>query len=62
VDFIDFSMKWGGHEHHWPTFNVADIAIVIGVGLMAIDMLRARSLHHHGEHAPAPAQAALRTE
>ncbi len=46
VDFIDFSLKWGGREHHWPTFNVADIAIVIGVGLMAIDMLRTRGLPH----------------
>jgi signal peptidase II len=47
VDFIDTSMKWGGREHHWPTFNVADIAIVLGVGLMAIDMLRTRSAHLH---------------
>ena len=52
VDFIDVSMKWGGREHHWPTFNVADIAIVLGVGLMAIDMLRARGLHPHEGHAP----------
>ncbi|WP_437786456.1 signal peptidase II [Sorangium sp. So ce1097] len=26
----------------WPTFNVADIAIVVGVGLMAIDMFSPR--------------------
>jgi signal peptidase II len=38
VDFIDFSYK----GHHWPTFNVADIAIVAGVGLMAIDMFTPR--------------------
>jgi hypothetical protein len=24
---------------HWPTYNVADVAIVVGVGLMVIDML-----------------------
>jgi signal peptidase II len=42
VDFIDISAKWGGREHHWPTFNVADIAIVVGVLLMAIDMGRMR--------------------
>jgi lipoprotein signal peptidase len=24
---------------HWPTFNVADISICVGVGLMALDML-----------------------
>jgi len=51
VDFIDTSMKWGGREHHWPTFNVADIAIVLGVGLMALDMLRSRSLPLHDEGA-----------
>jgi lipoprotein signal peptidase len=27
---------------HWPTFNVADISICCGVGLMAIDMLTSR--------------------
>ena len=27
-------------EHHWPTFNVADSAIVIGSGLLILDMLR----------------------
>jgi signal peptidase II len=54
VDFIDFSMKWGGRDHHWPTFNVADIAIVVGVALMAIDMLRTRGLHAHEEHAAVP--------
>jgi len=38
IDFIHAHMKWGGHDHSWPTFNVADIAICVGVGLMAIDM------------------------
>ena len=38
IDFIDFSYK----GRHWPTFNVADIAIVVGVGLMAIDMFTPR--------------------
>jgi signal peptidase II len=27
---------------HWPTFNVADIAICVGVGLMAVDMFTSR--------------------
>jgi len=27
-------------EHHWPTFNVADSAIVIGSALLILDMLR----------------------
>ena len=46
VDFVDIYLKRGGREHHWPTFNVADIAIVVGVGLMAIDMLWIRGRKH----------------
>lgn len=40
IDFIDIYVSRGsGQTHHWPTFNVADIAIVVGVGLMAVDMV-----------------------
>ncbi len=39
IDFIRAHAQWGGADHEWPTFNVADISICIGVGLMAIDML-----------------------
>ena len=53
VDFIDYRAGWvegmnellakvinGWHvTDHWPTFNVADVSICIGVGLMAVDML-----------------------
>ena len=35
VDFVDVYITRRGHELHWPTFNVADIAIVVGVSLMA---------------------------
>jgi signal peptidase II len=34
-DFADFHVR----EWHWPAFNVADSAIVVGVGLMLIDSL-----------------------
>jgi signal peptidase II len=51
IDFIDAYAVWGGEEHHWPTFNVADIAICVGVGLMAVDMFTARK--------PKPAAAPL---
>lgn len=44
VDFIDFS--WRGH--HFPAFNVADMAITIGVGLYLI-----RSVMAPVPHAPA---------
>jgi signal peptidase II len=42
IDFIDCYTKVGADEKHWPTFNVADIAICVGVGLMAIDMFTSR--------------------
>lgn len=36
TDFIVWHYK--GHE--WPAFNIADAALVVGVGLMALDMFR----------------------
>lgn len=43
VDFLDwFVVKEGGKAAHWPTFNVADIWICIGVGLMAVDMFTSK--------------------
>jgi len=36
TDFLDF---YAG-DYHWPTFNVADSAIVIGSGLLLIELLR----------------------
>ena len=30
-------------QYHWPTFNVADSAIVIGSGLLLLDLLQARN-------------------
>ena len=35
VDFID--LHWRGH--HWPTFNVADIGISVGIALLVIHMV-----------------------
>ncbi len=42
IDFIDVHIVLKGKDHHWPTFNVADIAICVGVGLMAIDMFTSK--------------------
>ncbi len=39
IDFIHIWVRRPDREHHWPTFNVADVAIVIGVGLLALDLL-----------------------
>ena len=43
--------------YHWPTFNVADISICVGVGLMAVDMLtsgRRNAERAHREATPGP--------
>ena len=36
-DFADFHVR----QWHWPAFNIADSAIVVGVGLMLLDSLLA---------------------
>jgi len=36
VDFLDFHVA----AYHWPAFNVADSAICVGIGLMALEVLR----------------------
>lgn len=52
VDFIDIygnlpewvsSLGMRPGLRHWPTFNVADISICVGVALMAIDMFTSRA-------------------
>jgi signal peptidase II len=63
IDFIDYRAEWvrkmndvvgrafpghGTPTDHWPTFNVADVAICVGVALMAIDMFTSkRGRAHH---------------
>jgi signal peptidase II len=56
IDFIDYRAEWvrkmnefiakknPGHyvTDHWPTFNIADVAICVGVGLMAVDMFTSK--------------------
>lgn len=36
TDFIDFYLG----SHHWYTFNIADSAIVLGAGLVLLELLR----------------------
>ena len=38
VDFIKVNYPWGGS---WPTFNIADALLVVGVGLLIIGWARA---------------------
>jgi signal peptidase II len=51
VDFIDFHIK---QKFKWPTFNVADVAITIGVALLFAEMfivpvLQRRKAHREAE-------------
>jgi signal peptidase II len=61
IDFIDAHTTYPGLasrllrepvgvDHHWPTFNVADIAICVGVGLMAVDMFTSKRASHGPRH------------
>jgi signal peptidase II len=64
IDFIDYRGEWvesmnraiasvvssWGITDHWPTFNVADISICIGVGLMAVDMFTSRRPAREEDH------------
>lgn len=38
IDFIDWYVAKDGY--HWPTFNIADSVILIGVGLLLIDSFK----------------------
>ena len=38
TDFLEFYVG----SYHWPTFNVADSAVVIGSGLLLLELLRQR--------------------
>jgi len=39
VDFVDWYVGEYSGRWHWPTFNIADAAIVIGIALLAIEMV-----------------------
>lgn len=47
VDFLHCYATWGGRERHWPTFNVADVWIVIAVVLMFLS-ISGRVAHGQG--------------
>lgn len=68
IDFIDYRADWVMRANsfvakyvknwavtdHWPTFNVADIAICIGVGLMGVDMITHRHRPQRGPDSNGP--------
>lgn len=42
VDFIDWYIRLGGTEYHWPAFNVADSCISVGVVFLLVSSFRKR--------------------
>jgi len=72
VDFIDYRADWitkmnelvarvvasWNITDHWPTFNVADICICTGVGLMAVDMIGSKHPPEPLKQEDAPATSA----
>jgi signal peptidase II len=50
VDFLDFHLS----TYHWPAFNVADSAICIGIGLMALELLKGDHKKSNKFQAPNP--------
>jgi signal peptidase II len=51
VDFIKVNYPWGGS---WPTFNVADVLIAVGVAALLLAALRRRRDGEDTETAPPP--------
>lgn len=49
-DFIDVHVQISGREYRWPTFNVADSLLCIGVGLLIIStLLTGKSSQKHAQ-------------
>lgn len=59
VDFVDVHWSF----HHWPTFNLADSAICVGVGLLLLSMASSPDSNSHPEiHSGAPDSPVAHTE
>ena len=55
VDFLQFYIKLGEKYYYWPSFNIADSAISIGVGLLILTMiLQEREAKHLAQQPSTP--------
>jgi signal peptidase II len=52
TDFV----LWRYHTHRWPVFNIADVVLVIGVGLMFIDIIKESRRESRAKKAAAAAK------
>ena len=51
VDFIKINYPWGGS---WPTFNVADVLVAVGAGMLLLRIVRTRGKSVLGDDADHP--------
>lgn len=51
IDFLHFQWRIWGWEYSFPVFNVADISIDIGIGLMILDLIRVEKARRKEEKA-----------
>jgi signal peptidase II len=51
IDFLHFIL-WGGYR--WPDFNLADTWIVVGVGLLLLELLASEGEERAGEESERP--------
>ena len=67
VDFLDVYASWQPvagwltdrfGTAHWPTFNVADSAIVVGAGLLVLDIVRPEPAAMSASEEPPPSPTA----
>ncbi|MBQ9788310.1 MAG: signal peptidase II [Lentisphaeria bacterium] len=49
IDFFDCYVVINNQAHHWPIFNVADIAICVGVGIFILSSLLRQSKQEKSE-------------
>ncbi len=54
VDFIEFHIR---ESFYWPTFNIADSAITIGIALLLIDTVRTPATEEMSGHTTIDSQA-----
>ncbi len=51
IDFLDFHWRF---RYHFPAFNVADIAICVGVGILMLDLLTQENPSRKARDVPSP--------
>ena len=54
TDFV----VWKYYDKEWPVFNIADVMLLVGIGLLMIHINRVEKLKQEAEASPSPSSAA----